>query len=158
MLLGLGVVVAEEVQDPVDGQQVDLGLAAVARLDTLPLGDGRRQDEVAQDALLGLLVDQAGTQLVHREGQHVGRSVLVHPLPVELGDGVLVDGLDAQLGLGVDAHLVHHEACQLGEAAYVELEPRLVEDLDAHRLALSAFVGAVRGRWPCGSGCASKAS
>ena len=67
------------------------------------------QHDVAEDALLGLLVDQAGPQLVHREGQHVGRPLLVHPLLVELGDGGLVDQLDAQLGQRVHAHPVHHE-------------------------------------------------
>src|ERR1044071_267747 len=48
--LGLGVVVAEEVEDAVDGEQVDLGLAAVAGLLALARGDGRRQHEVAEHA------------------------------------------------------------------------------------------------------------
>ncbi len=80
VLLGLGVVVAEQVQDPVHGQQVDLvgggvvGLAGLAGLLGLPLGDRVAQHQVAEHALLGLLADQAGAQLVHREGQHVGRA------------------------------------------------------------------------------------
>ena len=61
-------------------QEVDLGLAAVPGLVALPLRDRRRQHQVAEHALLGLLVDLAGAQLVHREGEHVGRAVLLHPL------------------------------------------------------------------------------
>ena len=124
VLLGLGVVVAEQVQDAVHGQQLDLGLGAVAGGRALLLGDRRAQHQVAEHALLGLLVDQAGTQLVHREGEHVGRALLLHPLLVELGDGRLVDGLDAQLGERVDAHPVHHEPAQRGEPGDVELVAR----------------------------------
>ena len=132
VLVGLGVVVAEQVQDPVHGQQVHLVPRAVAGLGGLPLRDRGAEHQVAEDALLGLLVDQAGAQLVHREGQHVGGALLLHPLLVELGDGRLVHELDAQLGLRVHAHLVHHEARQPGQLGYVELGTRLVEDLDAH--------------------------
>ena len=61
VLLGLGVVVAEQVQDAVDGQQVDLvaDRAGLARASGLPLGDLGAEHEVTEDALLGLLVDQA---------------------------------------------------------------------------------------------------
>ena len=133
VLLRLGVVVAEQVQDAVHGQQLDLGLGAVARGLALLGGDVGAQHQVAEHALLGLLVDQAGAQLVHRERQHVGRSLLVHPLLVELGDGRLVDGLDAQLGQRVHAHPVHHEAAEGGQLVDVELAAGLVEDLDRHR-------------------------
>ena len=116
---------------------------SVAGLGGLPLRDRRAQHDVAEDALLGLLVDQPGAQLVHREGQHVGGALLLHPLLVQLGDGRLVDELDAQLGLRVHAHLVHHEARQPGQLGYVELGTGLVEDLDAHaRLP----AGGARGR------------
>ena len=87
-------------------------VGAVAGGLALPRGDSRAEHQVAEHALLGLLVDQAGAQLVHREGEHVGRALLLHPLLVELGDGRLVDGLDAQLGQRVHAHPVHHEAAQ----------------------------------------------
>ena len=46
----------------------------------LARGHRRAQHQVAEHALLGLLVDQAGPQLVHREGEHVGRALLLHPL------------------------------------------------------------------------------
>ena len=100
---------------PCDGQQLDLGVRAVAGRLALPRGDLGAEHQVAEHALLGLLVDQAGPQLVHREGEHVGRALLLHPLLVELGDGGLVDGLDAQLGLRVHPHPVHHEPAQRGQ-------------------------------------------
>ena len=83
------------------------------------------EHEVAEHALLGLLVDQARAQLVHREGEHVGRPSFSIHCCVELGDGVLVDGLDAQLGQRVHPHPVHHEAAQPRPAACdVELDGR----------------------------------
>ena len=88
---------------------------AVARRLTLPLRDRRAQHQVAEHALLGLLVDQTRPQLVHREGEDVGRALLLHPLLVEGGDGLLVDRLDAQLGQRVHAHPVHHEPAQRGQ-------------------------------------------
>src|SRR3954454_2124659 len=82
VLVGLGVVVAEQVQDPVHREQLDLVLGGMPGLRRLPLGDRHTQHQVAEDALLGLLVDQSGAQLVHREGEHVGGPGLLHPLLV----------------------------------------------------------------------------
>src|SRR3954447_548147 len=138
VLLGLAVVVAEQVQDPVDGQQVDLvglgvaGLSLVAGLLGLPFGDLGAQDEVTEDSLLRLLVDEPRAQLVHRERQYVGRAGLVHPLLVEAGDRVLVDELDAQLGLRMDAQPLQDEPAEPTEPLDVALCPRLLEHLDAH--------------------------
>ena len=112
----------------------------------LPAGHGRAQHQVAEDALLGLLVDQPGAQLVHREGQHVGGALLLHPLLVELGDGGLVDGLDAQLGQRVDPHPVHHEARQPRQRGDVDVDAGLVEDLDAHRSVARCLRDAARRR------------
>ena len=138
MLLRLGVVVAEQVQDPVHGEQVDLVGGAVLRLAGLPgllglpLGHRMAQHEVAEHPLLGVLVDHAGPQLVHREGQHVGGALLLHPLLVELRHGVDVDRLDAELGQRVDPHPVHHEPRERGEVLDVQAGAGLVQDLDAH--------------------------
>src|SRR5690606_13206543 len=112
VLLRLRVVVAEQVEDAVHGEQLDLGQGPVPRRHALLLRHRGAEDEVAQDAFLRLLVDLARAQLVHREGQHVGGALLLHPLLVEPGDGLLVDRLDAQLRLGVDPHGVHDEAAQ----------------------------------------------
>src|SRR5688572_673097 len=52
VLLRLGVVVAEEVQDAVDGEEVDLGLTPVPGLLPLPLRHRGCQHEVTEHALL----------------------------------------------------------------------------------------------------------
>ena len=119
--------------------------------DTLPLGDLGADHQVAEHALLGLFVDQARPQLVHREGEHVGRTLLLHPLLVELGDGRLVDGLDAQLGLRVHPHHVDHEPAQPGQLAHVEVVTGLVEHLDAQSATPASDVGV---RWGVGHGVA----
>ena len=113
---------------------------------TLTLGHLRAEHEVAEHALLGFLVDQAGPQLVHGEGEHVGRPLLLHPLLVELGDGGLVDRLDAQLGERVDPHPLHHEPAQRGELGDVELVPGLVQHLDAHARSPTGLAGGLVGR------------
>src|SRR6478609_8107051 len=132
VLVGLGMVVAEQVQDAVHGEQVELGSGGVAGGLRLLLRDGRAQHQVAEHSLFGLLVDQARPQLVHREGEHVGRAVLVHPALVQLGDGVLVDRSHAQLGQRMHAHAVHHEPSQALGAELVDLDPGLVLHLDGH--------------------------
>ena len=72
----------------------------------LRLGDLRAQHDVAEQPGRGRLVLGAGTQLVHREAQHVGGAGLVHPLHVQLLHGALVDEHDRELGVGVHVHRV----------------------------------------------------
>ena len=56
LLVGLGVVVAEQVQDAVGAQQVQLGLGGVPGLDRLLGGDLRAQHDVAEQRRSGLLL------------------------------------------------------------------------------------------------------
>ena len=105
LLLGLGVVVAEQVQDAVRREQQQLLLGGVAGLGGLPGRDARAEHDVAEHALLGLLALAAGAQLVHREAHHVGGPGQVHPLHVQHLHRGLVDEPQAQVGTGVDPHL-----------------------------------------------------
>ena len=107
------------------------GCPAVSRL---RLGDLRAQHDVAEQPGGRGLVLGARAQLVHREAQHVGRARLVHPLHVQLLHRALVDEHDRELGVGVHVHRVervHREPLQGG---LVDLDGRLVVDLDAHAL------------------------
>ena len=91
LLVRLGVVVAEQVQDAVHGRAG----AARPRCGARPprpasAATSRAQHDVAEQgrAPAPVVVDLRpvpAPQLVHREGQHVGRARLVHPLLVQLG-------------------------------------------------------------------------
>ena len=134
VLLGLGVVVAEQVQDPVGEQQRELVLERGGRPPrpgaAPPAGRARRRRAGPR---LGLLVVLGAAQLVHRERQHVGGPGLVHPPHVQVGHRGLVDEHDRQLGLRMDAQPVEHEARPASERVDVDLDVGLVDDLDAHR-------------------------
>src|SRR5256886_6935618 len=98
LLLRLGVVISEQVQYPVHGEQVQLVGGGVAGGDGLRGGHPPRQYDVAGQGRLTAgrlarsVVDAA---LVHRERQHVGRSVAAHPAVVQLRH---VLGVDQQHG------------------------------------------------------------
>ena len=93
VLVGRGVVVAEQVQDPVHGEQIDLVGRAVAgrrRLLRRDLGADRDVTEIAgHRVVVGL--GGTGGELVHGERQHVGGAGLAHPLLVQHGHRVGVD-------------------------------------------------------------------
>jgi len=48
-------------------------------------------------------------ELIHREGQHVGRSRLTHPPLVQFCHGALVDEQHRELGQRVNPQLVERE-------------------------------------------------
>ena len=124
VLLRLGVVVAEQVQDAVHGEQLELGVGrwpAVTACRSATAGQSTRSPRMPSS---GSSLTSPGPQLVHREGEHVGRPLALHPLLVELGHGVLVDGLDAQLGERVDPHPVQHEPAQPDQVVDVEVVRR----------------------------------
>src|SRR3954454_9422056 len=82
LLLGLAVVVAQQMQDAVDGEQVQLVGEAVARLARLRRGERRAEDDVAEQCradLRGVRAPRLVDQLVHRERHDVGGPRLVHP-------------------------------------------------------------------------------
>ena len=101
LLLGLGVVEAEQVQEAVRREQQQLVHRGVPGGLRLRLGDLRAQHDVAEQPGGRRLVLGAGAQLVHREAQHVGGAGLVHPLHVQLLHRALVDEHDRELGVGV---------------------------------------------------------
>src|SRR6476620_3144830 len=138
LLVRLGVVVAEQVQDAVRRQQEHLLDRGVPRLDRLLRGHRRAQHDVAERALLGLLALAAGPQLVHGEAHDVGRPGQVHPLHVEDLHGGLVDELDAEVGLRVHPHLLHDVLGAGQQLELVDVGVGLVEDVDAHAPASRA--------------------
>ena len=145
-LLGVGVVVAEDVEDPVHDQEGELVrkrpvVARASVLGRVAGGDGRADHDVAEqqrrfggvgavarvDGSGGARVGEATRldQLVlEREGQDVGRARRAHEPVVELGDGLLVDEEHGQLGIAADALVSEH---RLGEL----LPPRGVDLLGA---------------------------
>jgi len=127
------VVVAEQVQDAVGRQQVELLSGRVPGRSRLLRGHRGAQDDVAEQAGLRVLIVGAGAQLVHRERQDVGRPLLVHPLLVQGGHGGDVDREHGQLGLRVHPEPVEHEPGQRGDPLGVDALTGLVVDLDAHR-------------------------
>src|SRR5690625_2191141 len=132
LLLRLGVVEAEQVEDAVRGEEEQLLGGAVTGGLGLGGGDLRAEHDVAEHALDRRLPRDAGAQLVHREGQDVGGARLVHPLLVELAHDVGRDEEDRQLGLRVDVELFEDVAGQRRELLLGDLVPGLVGDLDAH--------------------------
>ena len=142
-LVGLRVVVAEQVQDAVHGEQFQLVLGAVAGVAGLNRRDLRAQHHVPEQAGIGagfLRARPAGVdpaevrrpQLVHREREDVGRARLAHPALVQLGHGLLVHHQHGELGQGMDAHLVQHVAGDRGQCDLVDLHAGLVGDINTH--------------------------
>src|SRR5215207_8870681 len=155
LLLGLGVVVPEQMQDAMDGEQVQLVLGPVPGGAGLPLGHHRAEHHVAEERRLGLVLDTRAAvdlQLVHGEGEHIGRAGLAHPAVVQLGHVLGVDQQQRQLGHRVDAHLVERVPGDRQDLRLVDGEAGLVRDLDRHRLSPSGPDGgpaprAARSRW-----------
>ena len=134
LLLGLRVVVAEQVQDAVGGEQLQLvvdgvaGGGAPAR--RRPPGTARRR-RAAPAPGPGRRAGPV-SQLVHREGEHVGRARLAHPPLVQLGHVSPSTQQHRQLGQRVDPHLVEHVPGDRGQRRLVDVDPGLVGDLDGH--------------------------
>ena len=140
------MIVAEQVQDPVHRQQLELVLRAVAGLGGLFGGDLGAEHYVTKQPRVGGFLAGARLrwpQLVHREGQHVGRAWLAHPALVQLGHGALVDQQHGQFGERVNAHLVEREPGHRGEPGLVHVDAGLVGDIDAH-LRLGALLSECR--------------
>ncbi len=129
------MVIAEEVEDPVRAEQVELLLHGSPVLDRLRRCHRWAEHDVAEEAWVGLAAILWRTHLVHREGQHVGRSWFAQPVLVQRAHGVDADERDRELGLRVDAHPVEHVPGERDERALVDRCARLVGDLDAHRRA-----------------------
>jgi hypothetical protein len=144
VLVGLAVVVAEQVQHAVGGEQVQLVGGGVTGLLRLPLGHLRAQHDVAEHRGRGVVVlltaagvrhapRAAQVELVHGEGHDVGGARLVHVLHVQPLHLLDVLERDGQLGQRRDAHAVEHVPRDVDQRALVDLGAALVEHLDAHR-------------------------
>jgi hypothetical protein len=140
----LRVVVAEQVQDAVHREQLQLVLGAVPRTARLHRRDLRAQHHVTEQPGVGARLLRAGPadvdpaqvrrpQLVHGEGQHVGRPRLTHPPFVQLSHGLLVDQQHRKLRERVDAQLVQDVAGDRGERDFIHPHAGLVGDVNAHQ-------------------------
>ena len=121
LLLGrLAVVVAEQVQHAVRAEQVQLVLGAVTCRRRLRPGDVRAEHDVTEQrrrrVLVVVAVVATVVQLVHREGEYVGRSRLVHEVLVQRRHRRYVDQPDRQLHQRVHAHLVEHVTARASPA------------------------------------------
>ena len=148
------MVEAEQVQDAVGAQQLELVARRSAGGARLGGGDLRAEHDVPEQRRLGVVLATAGlarAQLVHRERHDVGRARLVHPLHVERSHRVGVDGDDRELGERVDPQPVEHEAGELGEPVDVDVGSGLVVHVDAHEVPIVAL-GAHLARSPAAAG------
>ena len=144
-LLRLRVVVAEQVQDAVHGEQFQLVLGAVPRTAGLHRRNLRAEHHVTEQAGVGAWLLGAGAadvgpaqvrrpQLVHGEGQHIGRPRLTHPAFVQLGHGFLVHQQHRKLRERVDAQLVQDVAGDRGQRDFIHPHTGLVGDVNAHQV------------------------
>jgi hypothetical protein len=143
MLVRLGVVIPEQVQDAVRAQQVELVLHAVIPLPGLHDRHLGAQHHVTEQGLADILVravlrlaaaGRRRAQLVHGEGKHVGRPGLPQPALMQVGHGRLVHQQHGELGQRMHPHTVQHVPGQGGQPGLVDRHARLVGDLDAHVL------------------------
>ena len=140
MFLRFCVVIAEEMEDAVHGEQLKLCLRAVPGRPRLLGRDLRAQHHIAEQARVGgRLLAPAGLrrpELVHRERQHIRRARLPHPALVQLGHRLLVDNEHGKLRQRVDPQLIQRVPGHRGEPGLVDLHAGLIRDIDAHlRLA-----------------------
>src|SRR5207245_7290333 len=87
------VVVAEEVEEPVDQEPVRLASERLAALRRLAPGGIDRDHDVAEEP-----VGRPTRALALREGEHVGRAVAPAPAPVERAHLAVGDQDDGELG------------------------------------------------------------
>jgi hypothetical protein len=136
VFLRFGVVIPEEMQHTVHGEQLKLRLRAVPGCPRLLRRDLRAQHHVAEQARVGgWLLAPAGlrrTELVHRERQHVRRARLPHPALVQLGHRLLVNDEHGQLRQRVNPQLIQRVPGHRGEPGLVDLHAGLIRDIDAH--------------------------
>jgi hypothetical protein len=133
MLSGVGMVIPEQVQDAVGGEQVDLIRDDVPGASGLHGGNLRADHHIAEQAgnargigvvLLDMCATRLGRpQLVHREGEDVRGPFLAHPADVQLGHGRLIDQQQRQLSERVHVHLVEHVPGQAGQRGLVDRYP-----------------------------------
>ena len=134
VLIGLGVVVAEQMQYSVHGQQGQLVAEAVAGGGGLVGGELRTQHDVAQHLWTGLgsIGAAAGFEFVHRKAHHVGGTGQVHPPHVQIGHRVGVQQHHRQFSTRVDLHLGDDEASDADQLVFGYIQTRFVGNLDSH--------------------------
>ena len=152
-LLGafIQVVIAQQVEDGVDGQVGHLTLDAVAELLGLLLGPVHGDDHVAQGAQAGLQVQlllvlpgggHAGGQLQHGEGQHVGGAVDVPVFQVDFPDALVVGEEDVHGAADVHLFCLQGGGDDTGQQGLVGIGTRqLPIDVNIMSHAVLAFCG-----------------
>lgn len=135
LFVGFAVVVAEQMQHTVDGEQRQFVPEAVACRGGLFGGELRAQHDVAQHGRARLRRIGATTrlELIHREAHHVRRAGQVHPAHVQIGHGRGVQQHHGQLGRRVDVHPGDDEFRDADQFGFGDVDARLVGYLDAHK-------------------------
>src|SRR5215813_704844 len=154
MLSGVGMVIPEQVQDAMGGEQVDLIRDAMASPPGLPRSNLRANHHISKQNIGPIGIEVARLrmrsarlrrpELIHRESEHVRWPFLALPPDVQLGHGRLVDQQQRQLGERVHAHLVEYVPGEPGQRGFVDVHARFIGDLDAHagsRVLFTMFTG-----------------
>ena len=138
LLVRLGVVVAEQVQDAVHGQQVELVVHAcgrpVAACSAATCGQSTTSPSRPGSGRAPPSVAPRSAAAARPSGRPARRSGPARPSTATCSSvhGVVVDQQHRQLGQRVDPHPVEHEPGERGQRRLVDLAPGLVGDLDAH--------------------------
>lgn len=142
MVVGIRVIVSEQMQDAVDAQQFDLVLGTVPTGLRLIGSDLRAQHDIAEQTGLRFRLMRADRrpraangrrrpELIHRERENVGRARFTHPSLMKVGHRALVDKQDRKLRQRMNAHPVQHVPGQGRDADLVDSDARLIGDIDA---------------------------
>ena len=118
------MVVAEQVQDAVGGEQDQLVVHRMPGGAGLPDGDRRAEDDVAEQRRAGLgVVGTRGVQLVHGERQHVRGPGLAHPALMQVNHDLLIHEQHRELGQRVNVQLTEDMAGHRGEPGLIDAGP-----------------------------------
>ena len=128
-LVRLRMVHPEQMQQSVDGQELELGVDGDATLGRLAVRDRGTDDDVAEDRRA---CRRGLARLVHRERQHVGRALVPQVLQVQPGDRVLIDEQQGDLHVGRDAALGEDAVREGDEVLDVDVAVLLVREEDRH--------------------------
>ena len=124
------MVVADEVQESVGHEELQLRVERASAFNGLHGRERRAHRDIADDTLLGDLTRLSAAKLVHRKGQHIGGAGLVHPLDMKVGHALLVDERDRELAIGVEPEPVEEEHGKAIERAGIARNVGLVRDRD----------------------------
>ena len=146
------MVVAQQMQDAVHGEQVQLVVQAVPGLAGLLLRHRGAEHDITQQrrTWTGVIRPPSGVELVHRKAHHVGRARFVHPLQMQVRHCLDVHQQHRQLGERIDPELVQREPGDRDQRQLIDRHARFVGDFDTHQAgpASSGRIGPI-GRVRC---------